>query len=199
MSIESFRVRRKFQWSGFVYAKPGRCQCSLNPGSEKVSRQQVMTGDSAGLRTVEAMMDKNPCADLNHCNGITGTECKCGDAGYCTCSIKPWMYGGDVWLVNEGDPKKIWILNRRFVIYESGLPTGDELLEGKDKELYKTLLYGEPVPDTILFKPQGERIVSPMIKGLDNDEVKQVVTAEAETPVNPLIAKLQEVTAGKDN
>jgi len=98
---EAYRVLRTFQWRGRVYSPPGKCGCECAQTSSQL--------------------------DVNHCTGVVATACTCPDAGYCGCRIKPQNYGGDVWVVEAGNPRKSHILNQRFVIYDSSLPSGDEL------------------------------------------------------------------------
>ena len=98
---EAFRVLRTFQWRGKIYSPPGRCGCECSQSDERQS--------------------------INHCTGMVATGCKCPDAGYCGCRIKPEDYGGDIWVVEAGNPRKQYILNNRFAIYDASLPSGDEL------------------------------------------------------------------------
>jgi len=99
---ESYRVLRKFQWRGFVFAPPGKCTCECNQDESR--------------RT------------LNGCTGVVGTGCTCPDCGYCGCGIKADQYGGDIWIVEENHPRKMYILARRFANYDPALPSGDELV-----------------------------------------------------------------------
>jgi hypothetical protein len=157
--FESYKVRRKFQWNGFVYAPPGQCECSTDPGSNVVSKR---TGSNKS--SVTGRFDGNTCyQNTTVCKGRTATDCKCSDNGYCgmnggfgACGIAPYMYGGNIWLAREGDPRKEHILSRRFVTYDPTLPNGDDLVA---EEKYKVLAFGEPSPDKILFPPDGEVIV----------------------------------------
>lgn len=166
MSLEAYRVRRKFQWNGFVYAVAGPCECSLNAGSELVSTRITPEGSSTG------QFDGNPCKDKAFCNGLAGTECHCNDADYCSCSIKPYMYGGEIWLANEGDPRKEYILQRRFVVYDATLPSVEQLL--KDPR-YRTLTMGEPVPGVILFPPENEVIVASVPKLTEDQKAREIL------------------------
>ena len=99
---ESYRVLREFQWRGRMYAPPGKCTCECNQAEDR--RQ------------------------LNRCTGVVATSCTCPDAPYCGCRINPAQYGGDIWLVEAGNPRKQYILNNRFAIYDASLPSGDELV-----------------------------------------------------------------------
>jgi len=162
MVYEAYRVRRKFQWQVFQYAPPGQCQCSTDPGSNVITTRFKVNEQG---KPETGKFDGNPCyGNKVFCLGQTGAGCTCNDAGYCTCSIKPWMYGGDIWLVAERDIRKEHILLRRFAIYDPTLKPAEKYLEEKR---YKILTMGEPNPDQILFPPEGERII-----GIPDSEVE---------------------------
>ena len=104
--MEVYRVRRKFQWNVWVFSVDGPCACSKNPGSSAVSTRISQADNNKG------QYDSNPCLDITHCTGQNATACTCADAGYCgmgggggSCSIPPYMYDGDIWFVNEADPR----------------------------------------------------------------------------------------------
>lgn len=186
MSFITYKVRRRFQWNGFVYAPFGQCECSSNPGFVTPGQDiaQTHAEDVAeAYRLANAPgRSSNPCLDKRVCKGMSGTGCTCNDAGYCgsavgkgACGIKPHMYGGDIWLVRENDFRIEHILGRRFVTYDASLPSADELMSGPNEKLYKTLALGEPSPGVIWFEPEGQIIVAPAHK----DETE----AEAKTPV----------------
>ncbi len=104
-------------------------------------------------------MDANPCEDVLICAGQVATNCSCGDAGYCGCSIKPFQYGGDTWLVREADPRKEYILARRFVIYDPTLLSGGELdnkIGPEGDKFYTSLALGEPQDGVLLVDSQGQ-------------------------------------------
>tara|TARA_R110000824_G_scaffold11293_2_gene49311 strand:- start:2689 stop:2913 length:225 start_codon:yes stop_codon:yes gene_type:complete len=61
------------------------------------------------------------------------------------------MYGGQVWLVEEGDLRKEHIINRRFVVYDPTLKPAAEYLK---EDRYKILTMGEPKEGKVLFPPQ---------------------------------------------
>lgn len=169
MSYEVYKVRRKFQWNVWVYSPPGVCDCSSNFGSESVSTRYTPSGEQE-----TGQFDKNPCYNNpTYCKGMVATECTCNDAGYCSCSIKPWMYAGNLWFVNEGDPRKEHILARRFAIYDPTLKAAEEYLK---EDRYKVLVMGEPNPDIVYFPPDGERMVAPQING---DEEPSPVVRQA--------------------
>ena len=170
---EAYKARRKFQYNGFVYAPNGPCECSSNVGSNVISTRVKVTGDGAG-EAVQGKFDGNPCEDLAICKGFTATSCNCADSGYCgsgggtgACGVEAWMYGGDIWVVRENDPRKEYILARRFAVWDPAIPNGDELIE-KDKR-YKLVAYGEPKPDQVIFEPLGQVIQAPKV-GVGEDE-----------------------------
>ena len=140
-----------------MFAPPGKCQCSSDPGSLIESTRYGEAGENLGRN----QWDRNECfvdsgITSSTCTGIVATNCECTDNGYCghsqggRCGIKPHTYAGDVWIVREGDIRKDHILFQRFVIYDAALGSADELM---DKKLYKTITLGEPKPDEVLFKP----------------------------------------------
>lgn len=171
MAYETYRVRRRFQWNGFVYAPPGQCECSSNPGYMTPTQDAAITNSTNQAEQYNLpdapLRNSNPCIDVRVCKGLTGTGCTCGDAGYCgqsvgkgACGIKPHMYGGDIWLARDGDPKIEHILARRFVIYDSSLPTAESLLKDNPK-IYRTLVEGQPKEGVLLFESSGQIIVAP--------------------------------------
>lgn len=108
---ETYRVLRMFQWRGFQYAKPGPCDCECNQDEERRA--------------------------ANECNGVTASACACPDSAYCSCHIPPDEYGGDIWIVEAGHPRKEHIVMRRFVTYDPSIPPADELLK---QEKYSRLI-----------------------------------------------------------
>lgn len=178
MGYNVYRVRRKFQYNGWVYSPSGRCECSSNPGSDREA--YVISPTESNRR--KAMTDNNPCASSSRCTGMTGTGCTCGDAGYCglngglgACGIKPHQYGGDIWIVREGDTRQEHIVRRRFVVYDAALLAAEELLK---QPKYRMLVDGEPIEGKILFQPAGESIVA-----VDtSDENKEPVISNSESP-----------------
>ncbi len=177
MGYEVYRVRRKFQWNVWVYSPPGVCQCSADFGSEATSTRYNSAGEQES-----GQFDRNACYNnLTHCKGQVGSGCTCPDGGYCACSIKPFQYGGDIWLVNEGDPRKEHILARRFVVYDPTLDAADEYLK---QEKYKVLVMGEPNPDKVYFPPQAESIngvstPQPVLESEPNTEEPSPVVRQA--------------------
>ncbi len=107
MGLETYRVRKEFQWDGWIFAPEGACRCSC-----------LENGRS--------------------CHGYVGAGCDmCDRTDHCSCRIKPDQYGGDIWLVMEGHPRKETMLAHRFAVPDPSLPPADELI--KD-EKYKRLL-----------------------------------------------------------
>ncbi len=132
---EAYRVLRKFQWDGWIYAPfarlnpPGNCQCDC---SERNIAGDPITGSK--------------------CTGIVGTSCICeGTLCHCTCGIKSELYGGDIWVVMAGHPRKEMILDPRMAVQDQSIPSIDDLL--KESE-YKRLtglpsdVGAEPEPKT---------------------------------------------------
>ena len=99
--MESYRVRKQFQWDGVYYAPKGpsgECQC--------------------------------PCQKIGlDCTYMVGTGCMCDKTScHCSCGIKQEMYGGDVWLVEEGHPRKEFMITHHFATYDATLPSVAELM-----------------------------------------------------------------------
>lgn len=107
--MEVYRVRRNFSWDGWVLAPKGPDgECYCDCGPER------------------------------RCKGLVATGCVCHDTScHCDCGIREDQYGGDVWIVDDGHDRKEFILNRRFAIYDAGLPAVDEMLK---EDEYKRLL-----------------------------------------------------------
>lgn len=107
--MEAYRVRKNFQWDGWVYAPQGAeglCKCG--------------------------------CGEESNCTGMVGTGCVCHDtACHCDCGIPEAQYAGDVWLVQDGHPRKDNMLNYHFATYDSSIPPVEEL-QGQDE--FKRLL-----------------------------------------------------------
>ena len=89
------------------------------------------------------------------------------------------MYGGIIWLVNEKDPRKEYILLRRLAVYDPTLPIADELLK---EEKYKVLTMGEPREGVVLFPPKGEVITVPINGSLTPEQIVAQAT-QTMTPV----------------
>jgi len=100
MAFETYRVRRSFQWDGWMYAPKGECRCPC--------REDNTSG----------------------CTGYTASDCNCrGSSCHCDCGIKREQYAGDIWIVLEGHPRKEAMLNTRFATGDPSIPSADELLE----------------------------------------------------------------------
>lgn len=117
--MEAYRVRKNFQWDGWIYAPQGGCKCGCDE------------------------------LDGSGCTGVVGTGCNCHDTCHCDCGIRANLYGGDVWFVDEGNPRKEMMLAHRFATYDSSLPPTDSLLE---QDEYKKLLSTPPS-----IKPAGRK------------------------------------------
>lgn len=129
---EAYRVRRRFQWRGWEYAPSGPCQCSQEENAE----------------------GRGDCKDLG-CTGEVGTGCKACymERCRCACNIPVERYGGDVWIVEEGHPRKDMILGQRLAIKDVTLSPADELVK---EEQYSRLL-SHPV---IVKRPAKRRVKS---------------------------------------
>ena len=189
---EAYRVRRKFQYMGWVYCPPGPCTCSTAVGSDLTSR--VVTAEGK----IEGKFDANPCESTDHCTGLVATNCSCGDAGYCGCSIKQYMYGGDIWLVREKDPRKEHMLMRRFSTYDPNLPSGNELdnmIGPSGNKHYTSLALGEPQVGLIVIDEMGKYlngVASPDVSpSINKTEIldEQEKAEKSEENANPVISK----------
>ncbi len=107
-SLEAYRVVKSFQWDGWMLAPSGRCRCTCS------------IDPSLG------------------CRGYVAEGCACkATTCHCDCGIDATQYGGDVWLVQPGNPRKQMMLDHRFAIGDASLPAVSELL-GQDE--YRRLL-----------------------------------------------------------
>lgn len=103
--FEAYRVQRKFQWDGWIYAPyarrrlPGRCSCTC---SEDERLQ---------------------------CTTEVGSGCSCSAACRCDCGIPSHLYAGDIWIVMAGHPRKETILEHRMAVPDPSIPHIDELLK----------------------------------------------------------------------
>lgn len=120
VAVEAYRVVRSFQWDGWKFAPGGKCRCT--------------------------------CSADPHlgCPGLVGEGCACATtACHCDCGIDPKQYGGEVWLVAPGNPRKLTMLDHRFAIGDASLPAVGELLA---KPEYKRLL--QPWTKTTEYAPR---------------------------------------------
>lgn len=109
--LEVYRVKRRFQWDGKTYAP--------NPANG-------IDCDSRLRR------DK----DDNPIGGMVGTGCNvknCPLFKRCDIAITRKNYGGDVWIVESGHPRKESIISSRFVVGDASLPSADDILAKRDK------------------------------------------------------------------
>ncbi len=72
------------------------------------------------------------------CTGQVGSGCMAcpSDACRCDCNIPPERYGGDIWIIEAGHPRKDIMLRHRFGIGDGSL-NAEELLK---QDEYKRLL-----------------------------------------------------------
>ena len=108
VAMEAYRVVRAFQWDGWKLAPSGKCRCTCS------------TDPTLG------------------CPGFVGEGCGCATTTcHCDCGIDPKQYGGDIWLVAPGNPRKESMITHRFAVGDASLPAVSDLLA---KEEYRRLL-----------------------------------------------------------
>ena len=103
---EAYRVLKPFDWRGWGYAPKDYCECGAASES----------------------------SDCEGCTGKVGSGCEAcpPDACRCPCNIQPERYGGDIWVVEEGNPRKDIMLANRYAIGDASLPPIDELMNDPD-------------------------------------------------------------------
>ncbi len=103
MTYEAYRVRKPFDWRGWGFAPKDYCKCGATSGTE----------------------------DCEGCTGEVGSGCiACPpEACRCPCHIEPERYGGDIWIVEPGHPRKEMMLASRYAIYDASIPPIDELMK----------------------------------------------------------------------
>jgi hypothetical protein len=112
MGYEVYRVRKRFQWDGWLLAPKAS---GSNPDLDAIW-DGLKSDTSLTAKDRADRMRQAGCMDERACN--------------------PAIYGGDVWLVQDNHPRKAQTINRRFAIYDASLPSADELLaEAKFKKL----------------------------------------------------------------
>lgn len=117
MAIEAYRVLKRFQWRGWEFAPSGGCECS----AQMHAAARVVDGKA---------VEGNACVE-NGCTGEVGTGCTAcpPEACRCACNIPAETYGGEIWLVEDGHPRKEHMLANRFAVYDDSIPPTDELLK----------------------------------------------------------------------
>jgi len=86
------------------------------------------------------------------CTGTVGSDCPCsGTVCRCACGIDPAHYGGDIWIVESGHPRKDIMLMNRFCIGDASIPPVEELLA---QDQYKRLL-SPPSAEVMQGRPRG--------------------------------------------
>lgn len=105
MSLEVYRVRKPFQWDGWHYAPAVSCK--------------QMAGGCACA----------PKAGGGVCTAKPGSGCACRAAARCTCvcGVAPELFGGDLWIVQAGHPRREHMITQRFVSYDASVPSPDVL------------------------------------------------------------------------
>ena len=136
---EAYRVTKKFNWDYFIYAPKGACVDGGGNHCPCEEAQNVIVEDERGNTVAVNERDK--------CTGRVATGCTCPDNGYCSCSIDPKRYGGDIWLVEERHPRKDAIIASRRVRVDYSL-SGDDLAQGAD---FQRLLQGEPISEPLIL------------------------------------------------
>ena len=103
MAYERFRVLRAFDWQGWAYAPDGQGSCDCQ-------------GYLCGLGS--------------QCKGEAGSGCECKNrACRCTCGIARERYAGNIWVVEDGHPRKAGMLTGRFACGDSAMPSIEDLLQ----------------------------------------------------------------------
>lgn len=118
MGYEAYRVKKRFQWRGWEFAPPGKCECSTQ-------MHAAARVDDRGK-----LVDGNACIE-NGCTGKVGTGCKAcpPEACRCACNIPKETYAGDTWIVEDGHPRKEHMLLNRFAVYDDSLDPVEELMK----------------------------------------------------------------------
>jgi hypothetical protein len=101
-----------------------------------------------------------PCDEDTPCTGQNGTGCNyCERTDHCSCRIDPDRYGGDIWIVMEGHPRKEAILAARFAVSDPSLPPAEELI--KDDRFKRLLTMWMPL-DAPKPRRQVPRVADPV-------------------------------------
>ena len=131
MTYEAYRVIRRFGWNGWELA-PKECahDCSVGGGEQRGEDGELIVGTSCWNRE----------QGNSRCMQKVGSNCICNKTMCrCQCGIPEGIYGGAIWIVEDGHPRKAAILGgmgRRFAVYDSSLDV--EALMKHD--VYKRLL-----------------------------------------------------------
>ena len=98
-----------------------------------------------GWRGWEYAPRSNGCeCGCQECNHEPGGGCLACDTR-CAASIHPDRYGGDIWIVEAGNPRKESMLERHYATGAASLPAIDDLMASEE---YRRLLSPptKPVP-----------------------------------------------------
>lgn len=100
--LETYRVRRQFQWKGYIYDRAGRCTCACVSNNKE-----------------------DECAHKNggNCVYCQTTGCKC------SCTVNDYAFAGDIWMVDAGHPRKEAMIRAGFVYGDASIPSADELIK----------------------------------------------------------------------
>ncbi len=109
MGFEAYRVRKTFGWNGWQFSPGPRKECNCRRGIEMCHANNDECGGAPGMS----------------CAACTNTACKC------SCMIKKEVYAGDIWIVQEGHPRKEIMLEHHHAVYDSGLPAIEEIMKHK--------------------------------------------------------------------
>ena len=129
MGYEAYRVRKQFDWRGWGFAPLDSCKCGETSGSE----------------------------DCEGCTGEVGSGCiACPpEACRCACHIIPERFGGEVWIVEDGHPRKELMLAQRYAIYDATLPDIDTLM--RDPHIRKLIEPPDPAAIAAVEKKNKAR------------------------------------------
>ena len=73
---------------------------------------------------------QGPCGcQCEGCVNQAGMACACPDSERCSCGIKPEVFAGDIWLVEEAHPRKEIMVANRFAVGDASIPPVEKLLE----------------------------------------------------------------------
>ena len=127
--FEAYRVLKPFDWHGWGFAPKDACVCGEASGS----------------------------SDCEDCTGIVGSGCKAcpPDACRCPCHILPERYAGEIWIVEEGNPRKEGMLERRYAVGDASLPPIDELM--KDPKIARLTEFPSDKIMAIVHKKNASR------------------------------------------
>ncbi len=107
--MDRYRVLKSFNWAGWHFAPnpDGICECQGSCGNTS-------------------------------CENKVASSCLCNEkVCRCTCRIKVHLYGGDIWLAEERNPRVGIMLQHRFAVSDPSIESLEVLLTNP---LYMRLL-----------------------------------------------------------